>query len=257
MPGGTRRSRRPGRDAHGLGEVALLSASRAHAGRPGGGRLAAGRADAGPGRRPAGAGARLGRGRSERPARRVGQRGRDRRRCARRAAAAVRSAGALLGARVPRRACGRTDRAVRGRRGALRVPVGPRLSARLLPAGRRRAGARRARDSRVHGHGHPAGGGGRRSAARVEGAAACGDGVRPPEPRVCRGAAGAAREAQAAGRGAASRRRAACDRLRGHPSGLGGPGRDAHRRSGRAGAALPRGARSRAARGGAAAVPAR
>ena len=41
----------------------------------------------------------------------------------------------------------RRDRAVRGRRGALRLPVGARLPARLLPARRRRALARRARRS--------------------------------------------------------------------------------------------------------------
>ena len=40
------------------------------------------------------------------------------------------------------------DRAVRGRRGALRVPVGARLPARLLPAGRRGALARREGDHR-------------------------------------------------------------------------------------------------------------
>ena len=40
------------------------------------------------------------------------------------------------------------DRAVRGRRGALRLPVGPRLPAGLLPAGRRGALARREGDRR-------------------------------------------------------------------------------------------------------------
>ena len=57
-------------------------------------------------------------------------------------------------------------RAVRGRRGALRVAVGARLPARLLPAGRRGAHAGRARDRGVHGHRHAAGGARRRAPAR-------------------------------------------------------------------------------------------
>ena len=56
-------------------------------------------------------------------------------------------------------------RPVRRRRGALRVPVGARLPAGLLPPGRRGALARRGGDRRLDGDGDAAGGGRRRRAA--------------------------------------------------------------------------------------------
>ena len=66
---------------------------------------------------------------------------------ARRSAAALRRARAVRVARLPRAHPPRPDRPLRGRRGALRVAVGARLPARLLPARRRGALARRARRS--------------------------------------------------------------------------------------------------------------
>ena len=62
----------------------------------------------------------------------------------RRAAAALRRARAVLLAGLPRGAARGADRPVRRRRGALRLAVGTRLPARLLPARRRRPLARRA-----------------------------------------------------------------------------------------------------------------
>ena len=59
------------------------------------------------------------------------------------------------------------DRAVRGRRGALRLPVGARLPARLLPARRRRAVARRGGDRGLDGDRHAGRGAGHRRAARA------------------------------------------------------------------------------------------
>ena len=73
-------------------------------------------------------------------------------------AAALRRARALLLARLPRADPPGPDRPVRRRRGALRLAVGPRLPARLLPPGRRRALARRGGDRRVDRHRDAAGG---------------------------------------------------------------------------------------------------
>ena len=82
-------------------------------------------------------------GRSRRAGQRAAGTGRQRRgarqAAVRGASAALRGAGALLLARVRRAPARRPDRAVRGRRGALRLAVGARLPARLLPPGRRRA----------------------------------------------------------------------------------------------------------------------
>ncbi len=55
-------------------------------------------------------------------------------------------------------ACARSHRAVRGRRGPLRLAVGARLPARLLPPGRRRPPPGRPGHRGLHGHGHAAGG---------------------------------------------------------------------------------------------------
>ena len=81
------------------------------------------------------------------------------------AAAAVRRARAVLVGAVPAGDQGREGRAVRRRRGALRVAVGPRLPARLLPAGRRRALAGDGGDHRVDRDGDAAGRGRTSSAA--------------------------------------------------------------------------------------------
>ena len=128
-------------------QVALLPAARARARRPDDRRLAARLADAGPGR---GAGARSPRAgwrwstpsRTARQRRRDAGRGRARRRCALLYVAPERfsSPGFLERGQGPRRA-------VRRRRGALRLAVGPRLPPGLLPAGRRGALARARRRS--------------------------------------------------------------------------------------------------------------
>ncbi len=165
--GRARRPRRARRHADRLGQVALLPAAGAHAGRPDGRRLAAGLAHAGPGR-----GARARRARPRRADQRPAGRGDATARCSTRAAAGqlrllyvaperFASPGFLERIRA------RADRAVRRRRGALRLPVGPRLPARLLPARRRRALARRRGDRRLDRDGDAAGGGGHRRAARA------------------------------------------------------------------------------------------
>ena len=171
------------------------------------------------------------------------------------AAAAVRLAGAVRLARLPGPDAVGRHRAVRGRRGALRVAVGPRLPARLLPPGRRRPPPRGQGHRGLHGHGHAAGGGGHRPPARAARAAEGGHGLRPPEPLVRRRPAGAAREAPADRRGAGGRGRAAGHRLRGHARGRGGDRRAAHRAAGRARRGLPRRPGPRAAGGGAAPLP--
>ena len=112
------------------------------------------------------------------------------------------------------------DRPVRGRRGALRLPVGPRLPARLLPPRRRGALARRAGDHGLDGDGHAAGGGRHRRPARPARPRSRLHRFRPPEPllrgRPVRDQGGRAprdlRRAEGAGR-------AARDRLRGHARG--------------------------------------
>ena len=135
--GGPRRARG---HAHRLGQVALLPAAGAAARRPHDRRLAARGADAGPGRGAARARPRRhGRAR-QRAAGRRRQRGRPASArwrascgCSTWRPSASRSPGFLERMRAGAR------RAVRGRRGALRLAVGARLPARLLPPGRRRA----------------------------------------------------------------------------------------------------------------------
>ena len=102
------------------------------------------------------------------------------------AAAAVRRARAVLVGAVPAGDQGREGRAVRRRRGALRVAVGPRLPARLLPAGRRRALAGDRGDHRVDRDGDAAGRGRHRAAPRAARPGAGHDGVRPAEPQLRR-----------------------------------------------------------------------
>ena len=98
-------------------------------------------------------------GARQRPAGRRDQPARGRARGGRARAAALRRAGAVRLAGVPGADPPRGHRAVRGRRGALRLPVGARLPARLLPARRRRALARREGDHGLDRDGHAAGGG--------------------------------------------------------------------------------------------------
>ena len=130
---------------------------------------------------------------------------------------ALRRPRALRDARVRRPAARGGDRPLRGRRGALREPVGPRLPARLLSPRRRRARARRALDLRRDRDRDPAGRGRRRPAARAPRPGADHDRLRPAQPLLRRGPgrlrAGEARRDP----GAALRaRRAAGDRLRRH-----------------------------------------
>ena len=146
-------------------------------------------------------------------------------------------------------------RAVRRRRGALRVAVGSRLSPRLLPSRRRGAAAGRRRDHRFDGDRDAAGCVRHRGAPRAARSRARVDGLRSPQPvvrghRMCDG--GPQAPADRGGAGAAAR--AARDRLH-RDAGRRGAARrhavaSARRRRGR----LPRGARERAARGGPAPV---
>ncbi len=201
-----RRARRPRRargDAHRLGQVAVLPAAGADARRPDARGLAARLADAGPG-----GGAERGR------ARRVelvnAQRGGGANRRRWRGAAAERcgcctsrpSGSPRL--RSPS-SSGGSSRAVRRRRGALHLAVGPRLPPRLLLAGRRRAaglGAQAtialtatATPARRRRHRAPAGAA--RSGSRD-------DRLRPPEPLLCgRSVRDAADKRAPAGGGAA------------------------------------------------------
>ncbi len=100
--------------------------------------------------------------------------------------AAVRRAGAVLVARVPRGDARRRGRPLRRGRGALRLAVGARLPAGLLPARRRRPLARRADDRRVDGDGDAAGRGGHRGAAGPARPGPGDDRLRPAEPVVRR-----------------------------------------------------------------------
>ena len=174
-----------------------------------------------------------------------------------RAAPALRGAGALRRAGLPRAHAGGERGPVRGRRGALRLAVGPRLPARLLPPRRRRAHARRA------GRWSPPRPRPRR-AWRVDversGSACATRCAWPPgfdRPNIAFAVArpGRAREAGAGRRGAARAGRPAGDRVRRHARGLGGAGRRAERRARRGGGGLPRRPRPRAARDGAAPLP--
>ena len=227
--GGDRRrpaARRPRRHAHGSGQVAVLPAAGAHPRRPHGGRLAARVAHAGPGR-----GARARRPRPRRADQRpAGRRGQPRRRWRAPPRASVRllyiaperfsSPGFAEALRAAQR------RALRRRRGALRLAVGPRLPPRLLPPRRRGALAGRAGARRLDRHRDAAG---RRRHRRAPGAARPGarhHRLRSPEPVLRRRALPRrGRQARAAGRRAGAGRRAAGDRLRRHARGDRGPRR--------------------------------
>ena len=102
----------------------------------------------------------------------------------RRAAAAVRRARALLLGAVSRGDEGHAHRAVRRRRGALRLAVGTRLPPGLLPPRGRGAVAGGGGDHRVDGHGDAAGRARHRGAPRPARSGARVDGVRPAEPLV-------------------------------------------------------------------------
>ena len=133
------------------------------------------------------------------------------------------------------------DRAVRGRRGALRLAVGARLPARLLPAGGRRAVARRGGDRGLHGDRDAGGGERHRGPARAARPGPGVDRVRPPEPLVLRRAVrdqGGGPPADRGGAGGAGG--AAGDRLHGHSRGVGPAGRAARSRARRGGDRLPR-----------------
>ena len=175
----------------------------------------------------------LARARARRPGR-AGQRAAGRRRRTRACSSAPRAGELRLLYVAPERFSspgfaaadgGGRRRPVRGRRGALRVAVGARLPAGLLPAGRRRALPRRRRDRGLDGHGHAAGGGGHRAPAR-RCATRCGW---PPAStgRTSRSArcGPAPHEKHGLLVGALERgRRAAGDRLRGHARGVRGAG---------------------------------
>ena len=144
---GDRGRRCAGADAHGRRQVAVLSDPRPRAARHGHRRLAADRAHAGPGR---GADASRREGSVSKLDARLsgadGARGPHRRGRARRPLCVTREAAAGAHALVAG-----THRAVavRHRRSALRLPVGPRLPARIPPAqGSRRAVSRPSRASR-------------------------------------------------------------------------------------------------------------
>ena len=157
--GRARRPRRARRDADGLGQVALLPAAGADARRPDAGRLAARLADAGPGRGAA-SGSRPGASRSS-------TRSRTRPTTARSVEQAAAGELRLLYVAPERfaspgfleRIARRRHRPVRRRRGALRLAVGPRLPARLLPPRRRGALAGRAGDRGLDRDRDAAGGG--------------------------------------------------------------------------------------------------
>ena len=184
---GAGRRETPGalRAAHRLGQVGGLlrrhrAAARRGRGRADGDRLAAARADAQPGR-----GGRAGRHPRAhdqlRQPRRVGRdHRRGRRRRGRRAADQPRAA---QQPRLPRQRAaqaGRDHRPAGGRRGALRLRLGPRLPARLPPAAHAaRRPARRHAGAGHHRHRQPAGHRRRGRAARRRAGAA-----RPARPRL-------------------------------------------------------------------------
>ena len=174
--GGRRRAGRPRRarrDADRRRQVALLPAAGADARRPHDRRLAARLADAGPGRRRCGAIAPE-RGRAR-------QRAAERRREPRGAASARPPASCGCCTSRPERFASpgfleqverRRHRAVRRRRGALRLAVGPRLPPRLLPPRRRRALPEGARDRGADGD-RDAAGRARHRRAPAAGASRC------------------------------------------------------------------------------------
>ncbi len=234
-----RRRRRAGADAHRRRQVGHLPDPRADAAGSGRGRLAADRADAEPGR-----GARGGRrarglpqlhaqfrrrggGRTPAARRRTGPRLRR--------ARAARHGALPAPARRPR--AGRRAGAVRHRRGALRVAVGPRLPPRVRAAC---AAARTVPGGAAHrAHGH-----GRRADAHRDRRAPAGRAealrrqLRPPQHPLPGG-----REARAARAAAAVRARRASGRRRHRllpGAQLGGRGRGVPRRPRHQGAALPR-----------------
>ena len=139
--------------------------------------------DAGSGRGARAPGAGQGRPR-QRPAGRRDQPQGDRPGGVRPRPAALRRARALRLARVSRPDPAGQDRPVRRRRGALRVAVGARLPARLLPARRCRALARRGGDRGLDGDRHVAGRRRHRRPPRPARSGARRDRVRPPEPVV-------------------------------------------------------------------------
>jgi hypothetical protein len=143
-----RRPLRPRRLPNRSGEEPLLPTARADARRRDGRRLAADRADEGPDR-PARAPGRRRRAARLEPRRERGAR-RLRPPARRKPQAAVRRAGTLQQRALPRAARPDEDRALRGRRGALRLRVGPQLPPRLSEARRARPRARRRARTRAH-----------------------------------------------------------------------------------------------------------
>ena len=98
----------------------------------------------------------------------------------------LRRARALRLDRLPQRDRAAHDRAVRRRRGALRVRVGPRLPPRLPAAGVDHRRARPPADDGLHRDRDAEGRGGDRRAARSQGARARAVRLRPPEPQLRR-----------------------------------------------------------------------
>ncbi len=163
-------------------------------------------------------------------------------------AAALRRPGAVLLARVPRADPPRQDRPVRGRRGALRLAVGSRLPARLLPARRRRALAGRRGDRGLDRDRDARGRRRHRRAARPARPGARGHRVRPAEPLV-RGGAVPDQGGRASRHLGRARRagRAAGDRVRGHARRLRQARRAARHGAGPDGPGLSRRAAARGA----------
>ena len=144
---------------------------------------------------------------------------------------------------------GREGRALRRRRGALRLAVGPRLPARLLPPGRRRALAGDRGDHRVHRDGDAAGRGRHRAPPGAARSRADHHGVRPPQPELRRRALlDDEREAPPDRGGALRARRHAGDRLRRDALGHRPPRRRAGPLARRPRGGVPRGAGPRGAR---------
>ena len=141
----------------GGGKSLCYQAPAADLGRPGGRRLAADRADEGPGGRPA-RGRRPGRVAQQHARRRASARQVETAVARRPGAAALRRARAAGDATASSSCCGRGGAGVlRRRRGALHQPVGPRLPA-GVPAARDAArSVSRRRRARLHGHGDAAG----------------------------------------------------------------------------------------------------